>query len=101
MSNSLNIHRLTIFTQNDCPYCVIMKKKILSWGYDFDEVNVSYDMESKMFMKEEGHKTVPQLYLNDQHLNHWDTDKFTKSMLEKEISFILMEMGDGGVENFG
>ncbi len=66
-----------------------MKKNLLEWGYEYREINISYDMEWKLFLKKEGHRTVPQLYLetgdNLKHLNKVETDLFTKEILEKEI----------------
>lgn len=92
MSNSIKL-----YTQNDCPYCVIMKKKLTSWGYQFEEVNVSNNLLAKGFLKERGHRTVPQLYLDNVNLNAGiDTQEFTKRHLE----LMLLE-NDGGVEMFG
>ena len=94
MSNSI---RLTLYTQNDCPYCEMMKVKLEDWGYDYDIVNISYDIDKKSFLKEQGHKTVPQLYWNRKHLNKVDTMKFTLKMLEEELDY---ESYIGGVESF-
>jgi len=92
MSNSIKL-----YTQNDCPYCVIMKKKLTSWGYEFEEVNVSNDRFAKNFLKERGHRTVPQLYSEGVNLNRGiDTHDFTKRHLE-----IMLIENDGGVEMFG
>lgn len=97
MSNFLKPEKLTVYTQDNCPYCVIMKKKLLSWGYDFHEINVSYDLDAKKFLKENNHRTVPQVYFEGQHINKVDTQKLTKGMLEKELSWDF----DGGVEMWG
>lgn len=94
MSNSV---KLTLFTQNDCPYCIIMKAKLEDWGYDYDEVNISHELDKKAFLKENGHRTVPQVYWNNTHLNKVDTHEFTKRMLEDEINY---DNYIGGVESF-
>lgn len=92
MSNSIRI-----YTQNDCPYCVTMKKKLDEWGYEYQEINVSNDLSAKGFLKEQGHRTVPQLYDGNVNLNKGiDTNDFTKRHLE-----LMMLEQDGGVETFG
>jgi glutaredoxin len=74
-----------------------MKKKLTEWGYDFFEINISYDLDKKKFLKEEGHRTVPQVYWNRTHLNKVNTEDFTQEVLEAEIDY---EKYQGGVENF-
>ena len=95
MSNS--IRGLTLYTQNDCPYCNMMKTKLQEWGYNWDEVNISYQIEHKQFLKERGHRTVPVLYWNKTHLNKVDTQEFTHEILQAEMD---LENYVGGVESF-
>ena len=92
MSNSIN---LTLYTQDDCEYCHIMKKKLAEWDYRYREINVSYDLFAKEFMKEKGHRTVPQLYWNNTHLNKVPTTELTKDHVESEIDY---DNYIGGVE---
>ena len=88
---------IKLYTQNDCPYCVIMKKKLDEWGYEYQEINVSNNLLAKGFLKEQGHRTVPQLYNGNINLNKdIDTNDFTKRHLE-----LMMLEQDGGVEMFG
>ena len=70
MFNSI---KLTLYTQDDCYYCYELKRKLVEWGYDFREINVSYDLFAKDFLKENKHRTVPQLYWNKTHLNKFPT----------------------------
>jgi len=92
MSNSIN---LTLYTQDDCEYCHIMKKKLAEWDYKYREINVSYDLFAKEFMKEKGHRTVPQLYWNNTHLNKVPTTELSKDHVESEIDY---DNYIGGVE---
>lgn len=94
MSSSI---KLTLYTQDDCHYCKVLKKKLSDWNYDYREVNVSYDLFAKDFLKSEGHRTVPQLYWNDTHLNKLPTLDLTKRHIENEIDY---ENYVGGVENW-
>jgi glutaredoxin len=94
MSSSI---KLTLYTQDDCHYCKVLKKKLSDWNYDYREVNVSYDLFAKDFLKSEGHRTVPQLYWNDTHLNKLPTLDLAKRHIENEIDY---ENYVGGVENW-
>jgi len=94
MSSSI---KLTLYTQDDCHYCKVLKKKLSDWNYDYREVNVSYDLFAKDFLKNEGHRTVPQLYWNNTHLNKFPTLDLTKRHIESEIDY---ENYVGGVENW-
>ena len=64
-----------------------MKKKLAEWDYRYREVNLSYDSFAKAFMKERGHRTVPQLYWNNTHLNKLPTSELTKEHVEAEIDY--------------
>ena len=48
MFNSI---KLTLYTQEDCYYCYELKKKLVEWGYDFREINISHDLFAKDFLK--------------------------------------------------
>lgn len=95
MSSSI---KLTLYTQDDCQYCNILKRKLLEWNYSYREVNVSYDLFAKDFLKNEGHRTVPQLYWNNLHLNKMPTLELQKRDIEAELNY---EDYIGGVENWG
>ena len=92
---------IRLYTQNDCPYCVIMKKKLDTWGYRYIEINVSENLLGKGFLKERGHRTVPQLYHGEYNLNAGiETNQFEMRHLE----LMLLEAthdNDSGVEMFG
>jgi glutaredoxin len=77
-----------------------MSKKLDSWGVNYHIINISEDIEAKKFLKENNHRTVPQLYWNDIHLNKVDTEDFTRAILFKEVQ-LYHDMSDSGVENFG
>ena len=88
MFNSI---KLTLYTQEDCGYCKLLKKKLVEWDFDFREVNISHDLFAKDFLKEKGHRTVPQLY--------WKlpTTELTYEHVCAELDY---ENYIGGVENW-
>ena len=82
---------VTLYTQPLCGFCDLMKSML-------DEVNVKY----RDFIKNEGHRTVPQLYLGETHLNKKaDTRDYTP----QELYNIILEANnnswpwqDSGIE---
>lgn len=80
-----NLPNIVLYTQNGCPFCDIMKSKLNEWGYMYDEVNIHKMPEQKQFLKEQGHTTVPQLYVNGKHANKVDTVHFTEELLRESL----------------
>ena len=94
MYNSI---KLTLYTQDDCFYCKEMKRKLVEWDFDFREINVSYDMFAKDFLKQKGHRTVQQLYWNNTHVNKVPTPELTYEHVVSELDY---ENYIGGVEDW-
>lgn len=91
-----------LYTQNDCPYCTIMEKKLNSWGMKYETINISEDLSGRAFLRLNGHRTVPQLYYRNVHLNKVNTADFTKAIMFKEMMLAYDEQeNDSGVEMFG
>ena len=57
-----------IYTQDRCGYCTVAKQLMFDKNIDFMEINIQYDEQAKDFMNEQGFKTVPQIY--DDNENH-------------------------------
>jgi glutaredoxin len=55
---------LTIYTKNTCPYCVKAKNYLRLKNIAFTEVNIEDHTDSAAFLKQEGHRSVPQIYQN-------------------------------------
>jgi glutaredoxin len=55
---------LTVYSKTVCPYCVNAKNLLKARGIDFQEVNIEEDDVGRDFLVSQGHRTVPQLYLN-------------------------------------
>ena len=95
---------IRLYTQNNCPYCDIMKKKLDSWGMNYETINISEEAyaSGREFLRSNGHRTVPQLYYRNVHLNKVDTVDFTKQIMFKEMMLAYDENeNDSGVEMFG
>ena len=54
----------TIYTKNLCNYCTLAKKLLEEKGYEYKEINITHDDIAKSFLKNNGYKTVPQIFYN-------------------------------------
>jgi glutaredoxin len=59
-----------MYSKNNCSYCVKLKNQLDSWGVQYEEVNIEQDTNAKNFVVEQGHRTVPILYKELEHINH-------------------------------
>lgn len=57
---------ITIYSKDLCPYCDGAKAYLTKIGQEYEEINVTNDMDKKLWLKEQGHRTVPQIYYKDQ-----------------------------------
>lgn len=57
---------LTIYSKNNCPFCVNAKNFLKAKGIDFEEIKIDEDETAREFVLSKGHRTVPQLYYKGQ-----------------------------------
>ena len=55
---------LTVYSKPYCPKCEQAKSWLDSNHIEYNVIDVTQDEESLNMLKEHGHKSVPQLYLN-------------------------------------
>jgi len=55
---------IKVYTKTTCPHCVETKHKLQAMGIDYEEVNIENLPEEREFLISEGHKSVPQIYIN-------------------------------------
>ena len=53
---------LTVYSKDNCPFCVQAKNLLKLKGVEFEEINTSKVPEAREFIMSEGHRTVPQIY---------------------------------------
>ena len=53
---------IKVYTKQQCPYCEMTKDYLMRQAIVFEEINVTEDADALAFIKEQGHRTVPQIY---------------------------------------
>ncbi len=63
-----------IYTWRTCPFCVRAKQLLREKGVEFTEYAVDGDeaARSKMAERSHGQRSVPQIFINDQHIGGCD-----------------------------
>lgn len=56
---------ITLYTKPTCSFCVVAKNRLTEWGYEYTEIDVSTNEAGLNFLKEQGHRTVPQIYITE------------------------------------
>lgn len=66
---------IIIYTTKTCPYCVQAKNLLKQKGVEhIQEIDVSTDIEKRQEMMEKAHgrRTVPQIFINGEHIGGFD-----------------------------
>ena len=58
------MNKLTVYTKDWCGFCVQVKDRLTDMGIPFNEINIDLDKDAKAFIKDQGFKTVPQIFHN-------------------------------------
>jgi glutaredoxin 3 len=66
--------KVEIYTTQICPYCVRAKDLLTRKGVTFTEIYVDNDeaLRAKMMERAGGRRSVPQIFINDQHIGGSD-----------------------------
>ncbi len=66
--------KIVIYTTSYCPYCVKAKRLLDQKDVSYKEINVEDNLElrQELVKKSGGRKTVPQIFINDQHIGGCD-----------------------------
>jgi glutaredoxin 3 len=67
------MNKIIIYTTKICPYCVKAKMLLTKKGASYQEIDASDDaIRAEMINLAGGRKTVPQIFINDQHIGGCD-----------------------------
>ena len=66
--------KIEVYSTAVCPYCVAAKNLLKSKGLEWNEVRVDADPAQRdlMLQRSGGRRTVPQIFINDQHVGGYD-----------------------------
>jgi len=66
--------KVKIYTTPICPYCVRAKSLLKKKGAAFEEIDVFMDSGARQEMesKSNGRRTVPQIFIGEQHIGGCD-----------------------------
>ncbi len=66
--------RIIIYTKINCSYCTWAKDFFNNKDLAFKEINLTENPEllEKMLEKSNGHRSVPQIFINENHIGGYD-----------------------------
>lgn len=82
---------LTVYSKNNCPFCVQAKNLLKAKNIEFKEIKIDEDSEAKEFILEQGHRTVPQIYFNDKLFvegGFQGLSKLTEDQIKEKLNVI-------------
>ena len=85
--------QVTMYTKTYCPYCVMAKSLLASYGVSPLEINIESDPEARAaMMARTERRTVPQIFIEDLHVGGYDD----LSALERvgKLAKLLQKTGD-------
>jgi len=56
---------LTVYSKNNCPFCEKAKHLLTTKGIEFKTVMIDEDLEAREWLIGQGHRSAPQIYLDD------------------------------------
>jgi glutaredoxin 3 len=80
---------LTVYSKNNCPFCVQAKNLLTLKNIPFTEIKIDEDSTAKEFVLNEGHRTVPQIYLDGKLFvqgGYQGLSKLTEDQLKEKLS---------------
>jgi glutaredoxin-like protein len=60
--------QVAIFTREGCSFCAKAKAKLTELGYDYVEIPLAHQIRSKVIGAVTGQQTVPQVFINGEHI---------------------------------
>lgn len=66
--------KIEVYSTAVCPYCISAKNLLKSKGLEWTEVRIDTDPAQRELMQARsgGRRTVPQIFINDQHVGGFD-----------------------------
>ena len=89
------MNKLTVYTKDWCGFCVQVKDRLTEMGITFDEINIDLDNDGRTFIKDQGFKTVPQIFYNGELFVEGGASGFAKlTLVEVKERLNGYDLGD-------
>ena len=59
---------IKVYSKTTCPFCDQAKQLLETYGFEYEAINIETDADARAFVLGEGHRSVPQIYVNDKLL---------------------------------
>lgn len=82
---------IKVYSKAGCPQCDVAKAWLTQHGYTYEEVRIDEDDTAKEFLLGEGHRSVPQMYLDKQLLIEGGAPAL-KQMTTKQLALRIREV---------
>ncbi|MBC7504018.1 glutaredoxin family protein [Candidatus Gracilibacteria bacterium] len=67
------MNQITLYTKNNCPFCILAKNLLNSLDLTYDEIDITSTPGLIMdLVKKSGMRTVPQIFVGDRCLGGYD-----------------------------
>ncbi len=83
--------KIEIYTKAYCPYCVHAKALLEKKSVDFTEIRIDLEpsLRAKMIERSQGSYTVPQIFINNNHIG--GCDQLVALDANQELDSLLAE----------
>lgn len=71
--------KVVVYSKANCPACVKLKNELTLKAVEFEEVRVDLDPAQRQFLLDNGHRSVPQAYVDGKHVK--DTSTITNEII--------------------
>ena len=82
---------IKVFSKAGCPHCDTAKALLAQHGYTYEEVRIDLDETARSYLLAEGHRSVPQVYVNETLLVNGGVAAL-KEMTTKQIATRIREI---------
>ena len=59
---------LIVYSKTNCPFCDQAKKLLDKYEVEYESINVEQDPMKRSWLQTQGHRSVPQIYAEDDQL---------------------------------
>lgn len=85
---------ITLYSKPLCPYCDGAEHYLKKNGFEYQKIDISEDTTALEFIKSKGHRTVPQIYLENRILVEGGYDGLRK-LLPDELTIRIQQYVNG------